>query len=685
MPTLSSMNGDNDVQAPVLSPPVLEDVPDVTGERPGSASTQLLYDRPTIFIPPTRPLWNNVITIAGLLVGLITLVLLVTFWLFTLVNSSSNPYVDIIGYLVLPSILVGALGIIPLGILLKSWRLRRHDPTQRLVFRFPQIDLNDPAQRRVGKFFLAGTFVLLPIVAVSSYHGYHYTDSSDFCARACHAVMEPQSTAYAHSAHARVACAECHIGSGASWFVRSKLSGTRQVLAVLRGSYSRPIPPAIRHLRPARETCEQCHWPNKFFGAQLREIVHFASDENNSRQEIDMLLKTGGGDESIGRAAGIHMHMALAGRIEYVATDDKLQEIPWVRMVDDTGTELIYRSDGRPSSDPIPAGEIRQLDCMDCHNRPAHRFRSPQETVDLALELNRIDVTLPFIKREAVAALIKPYPDVKTAEVQIGASLTDFYRANYPDLWETHRAPIFEAIDRVREIYRQTFFPAMKVDWRTYPDNIGHLNSPGCFRCHDGRHINQRNERLSHECGICHTFLNPVDLSGHGAGIRKGEFVHPYELEGIHATLRCDQCHTGGSAPVPSCAGCHTSQAEFRNGKLAAFQAFDILEHASVPAEPMAGGVDCEGCHDLTEPTTIEAMDATCMDCHEDEEERFEGMLAAWAKETKRLLEGAEARTDDAGRRLLQTLRDAGPLHNIEATRIIIRKLQSQSDLAVEN
>jgi len=628
---------------------------------------------PQALKPKRKPLWNNFITMSGLYIVAMAILTLMTFGLFTVVSPTTNPYVDIVGYLVVPTVLVFGLTLIPVGILLKSWRLRRRNPEQRLEFHFPQVDLNDPDQRRAAKIVVGGTFALLPIVGVSSYHGYHYTDSAQFCAKACHEVMEPQATSYENSPHARVACAECHIGEGANWFVKAKLSGTRQVLAVLRDTFSRPIPPAIHHLRPARETCEHCHWPKKFFGAQLREISHFTSDETNTRHDINMLLNTGGGDETTGRAQGIHLHMALAGRIEYVATDDQLQVIPWVRYTDEAGHAWVYRSDGRPSSDPVPEGPVRQLDCMDCHNRPAHNFRSPQAAIDIFLDVGRIDTTLPYIKREAVAALVKPYPDVETAEREIGAQLLDFYRDNYPDVWEGRKASVNLAIDRVREIYRRNFFPGMKVTWRTYPDNIGHLESPGCFRCHEGRHVDQRGRKISHECNICHTFLNRVAPNGKNGVIHEGEFVHPYKLEGAHAQLRCSNCHTGGLAPTPSCTGCHADTVAFREGKLAAFESFGVA------ADSMAGAVSCDGCHDLTQPTTVAAINPKCMECHDDDEERFDGLLGSWKDEIDKLMGEAERNVSGERRERLETLRRVGPLHNFEAARKIIRALIESS------
>jgi hypothetical protein len=599
-------------------------------------------------------LWNNVISMGGFFVMMVAVLALLTFGLFHAVAPVTNPYVDIVGYLIIPGILAIGVAFIPLGILFKSWRLHRHDPLQRVVFRFPHIDLTDPLQRRAAKIVAGGTFVILPVVGVTSYHGYHFTDSARFCAKTCHSVMEPQATAYEHSAHARVPCAECHIGAGASWFVKSKLSGTRQVLAVWRNSYPRPIPPAIANLRPARETCERCHWPRKFFGAQLKELVHYASDEKNTRSAIDMLLNTGGGDESIGRAEGIHMHMALASRVEYVAVDDRLQNIPWVKATDAAGNELVYRSDGRPSSDPIPEGKVRRLDCMDCHNRPAHRFRSPSEAVDLFLEVGRIDTTLPFIKREAVASLVREYPDRATAHAQIGLSLTEFYHNQYPDVWNTRRASINQAIDVVRQAYDQSFFPTMRVDWQTYPDNIGHKVSSGCFRCHDGRHVNQHGRALTTQCSLCHTFLNPTSTPGGTSLLEQGEFVHPMELPGVHKQVLCHKCHDGGAARPTTCEGCHDATAGLRSGKLSA------PSSAVIEPDPMAD-LECDACHDLSKPRSVAAIEAKCVDCHD---QTYAGMIARWQADVEQARTAAHAANRENASAAMDALDRAGPMHN---------------------
>ncbi|UCE60253.1 MAG: NapC/NirT family cytochrome c [Phycisphaerales bacterium] len=639
-------------------------------EESGSGGTDLLRwsgSRPGCpDSPQVTPLWNNPITMVGVFLAIVGLLGLLTFLLFSLAAPASNPYVDIIGFLVMPLILVFGLMVMPLGIFLRVWRLRRCDPGHPITLRLRRIDLSDPVQLRAVKVVVGGTFVFLPVVGVTSYQGYHFTDSIEFCAEACHTVMKPQAVTFARSGHARVACAECHIGSGAGWFVKSKLSGTRQVVAVLRDSYSRPIPPAIKHLRPARETCEHCHWPDKFFGDQLVQRSRFAADDANTPQQINMLLKTGGGARRAHDTLGIHTHVALAGRIEFVAVDEKLQEIPWVKLTNKDGSQTIYRSDGRASSDSRPEGQVRQMDCMDCHNRPAHAFLAPADAVDIALSEGALDPTLPYIKRQAVAALVHTYADPESAGIGITNALTEFYRSNYPEVWGERPRSIGKSTEAVVDIYRRSFFPHMKVDWRTYPDNIGHKISPGCFRCHAGHHVTESGQKISHACANCHTFLNAVEGDGESMVLQEGGFIHSPVLEGRHAELLCDKCHTGGVAPQGACAGCHTEQADFRAGNLSGFESLDI------PAEPMADSVDCQDCHDLSQPTDLETIDASCMDCHEDEEERFTGMLATWEREVKQLMANAERDADTEMNRMLHALRQAGPLHNVEAARTIL-------------
>jgi hypothetical protein len=628
----------------------------------------------------TKPLWTNWLTMAGTLTSSVALLLLITFGLFSVVSPAANPYVDIVGYMVLPGILMFGIVLMLLGILIRSLRRRRLDPSRKLRI-LPRPDFTDPLQLRVAKFLALGLFALLPVAAVTGYHGYHFTDSTEFCAATCHTVMQPQSVAYERSSHARVQCAECHIGGGASWFVKSKVSGLRQVVATLRKTYPRPIPPAITELRPARETCEECHWPQKFFGSQLREFPHYASDEQNTDRSVSLLLKTGGGDESLGSASGIHRHMALAARIEYIAIDEKLQEIPWVTWTDNSGAKHIYRSDGRPGSDPPPDGERRVIDCMDCHNRPAHEFLSPQESIDTAMSNGRIDRTLPFIKREAVAALLPPYlATEEEAHARIGEQLSRFYQDNHPELWESRRAAVYQAIDTTRAVYSGNVFSAMKVDWTTYPDNIGHMISAGCFRCHDNQHVNETGEKIKDSCDTCHTFLIPngdEDDDEDEVSFRTGDFEHPMPLEGPHGAVRCDQCHSGGASPAAaSCESCHTLEQGLISATLAELESFEI--------EPdfMADLVACEDCHSTSEPHSRDMALASCADCHDDDgsyEALHMDNVETLAELRRQVLERIEQSPDgdwaDRARGFVALLDDAGSHHNAEGSRKILENL----------
>lgn len=619
---------------------------------------------------PGRPenlgqVWRNTLTVSGGIVAALTLLFIVAFFAIEFASPQRSPYLGLFTFLVFPCVLVFSLIAMGTGLLVARHRFRRTLGPSAAYQYYPRIDLTDARQRRFMGFVLGGVALAIPMVGILSYEGYHYTDSNQFCGAVCHTVMQPQYTAYQHSAHARVGCVECHIGAGASWYVKSKLSGIRQVFAVAINAYPRPIPPAIQELRPATETCQECHWPAKFFGDQMVAVDHFGSDEANTPSKIRMLLKTGGSDLSTGPPSGIHWHMALGFSIEYVATDKLLQQIPWVRITDgSTGRQSVYRSDGLSGAAPPPEGIHRTVDCMDCHNRPTHNFRSPDRAVDAALNVNIALQSLPFAKREMVAALSKSYPSKSEGELGVANALGSYYQGEHPDLWQKRKKDIDRLVLVAKEIYQTNFFPEMNVSWRTYPDNIGHKIFPGCFRCHEGLHKDDNGVTISHACGTCHEFMQPANgdaAAGKVVGI--GGFEHPIELEGIHATIRCNQCHTGGPAPAATCAGCHTSVAEFRAGTLPELKPFGL------GPEPMVNSVECKDCHDLSKPRTVEVMNEKCMDCHSDAEERFQGMLASWKAEVDTLLQAASKSTDPSVQHLLGVLRQSGPLHHIEATR----------------
>lgn len=466
------------------------------------------------WLSPLVYLSSNAVSLAGVVIVTAATVL----WLFllpSLMVGTANPYLGIPGFLLLPGIFIFGLVLIPIGIFWRKSRLKRQGTAA-----IPELTLNSLELRRLFTFIAVTTVVNLGIAGEFGYSAVNYMDSDQFCGLTCHKVMAPEYTAYVASPHARVACVECHIGAGASWFVRSKISGTRQLFAVAFNTYERPISSPVHNLRPARETCEQCHWPNRFTGDLFVVKNSYADDEQNTKSSTVLLMKVGG--QTWRGSVGIHgAHGDAKAHMDYVSTDGKRQVIPQVTYTTADGKVTVFNAtDQKVTPEQLAAGEHRRMDCMDCHNRPSHTFQLPEKAVDKAMDEGRISPSLPFIKKEAIAALRSDYADRDAASRQIATSLTQFYQAKYP---QTNSETLKNAIDAVKAIYLQNVFPEMKISWGTYPNNLGHMDFPGCFRCHDGNHKSADGQVISNDCATCHDLLameekNPKVLSDLGYG-----------------------------------------------------------------------------------------------------------------------------------------------------------------------
>ena len=354
-------------------------------------------------------LMRNYISLAGVALSLASLTSILLFIFIELSSDShSNPYLGILAYIILPAFLILGLLLIVAGLLRERRRRRRLAPDE--IAAYPAIDLNDPRHRRRLVAIVIGGVVFIALSLVGSYRAYEYSESVAFCGQLCHEVMHPEFIAYQASPHARVRCVECHVGSGADWYVRSKLSGAYQLYSVTFNKYPKPIPTPVHNLRPAQETCEQCHWPEKFFGVQLKTFNRYGYDENNTLRTTRMLISTGGGSDAAGLVMGIHWHMNIANEITYISSDDQRQRIPWVRLKDKAGNVTEYALAGaEPSSEEIAAAPKRRMDCVDCHNRPSHIYQPPDRAVNEAFLAGRLDPGLPYLKRQAVEVLSKTY------------------------------------------------------------------------------------------------------------------------------------------------------------------------------------------------------------------------------------------------------------------------------------
>jgi hypothetical protein len=255
---------------------------------------------------------------------------------------------------------------------------------------------------------------------------------------------------------------------------------------------------------PARDTCEQCHWPEELHGDKVRRVVEYGDDEKNTESATTLQLHVGGGSERLGIASGIHWHMNLANEIEYIATDPERQVIPYVRLKDRSGRIREYVADGVTAAQ-LAKGERRRMDCMDCHNRPAHTMSSAAErSVNAAMSRGEIPTALPFVHREAVRVLKAAYPTQAAASDAIRDALHQFYRSGYPALYASHRQDVERAVSGTQRIYESSVFPEMRVGFGTYPNNIGHVDSAGCFRCHDDNHKATDGTKIGQDCESCH-------------------------------------------------------------------------------------------------------------------------------------------------------------------------------------
>ncbi|MCG8306026.1 MAG: NapC/NirT family cytochrome c [Cytophagales bacterium] len=490
--------------------------------------------------------YYNLISFIGTIITGMSLFLMVLFSVVGYLYEDTSTYLGLFIFIILPVILFIGLTVIPIGMMIEVKR-RKKSALEYIKKGWPVIDLNISRYRNALLIFTIGTIILFFLSAMGSYEAFHYTESNKFCGTVCHEVMKPEYTAYQNSPHAKVACVDCHVGTGASWYVRSKLSGLRQVYAVLSDDFSRPIETPLHNLRPARETCEECHWPEKFYAHQLRQSKHFLTDSLNTEWNIGLKMKIGPEHSALGLSEGIHWHINPSVKIEYIPKRENRKDIPWVKYTDlNSGEETIYIDEENVLSEKKMAeANIREMDCMDCHNRPSHHYYTPQEFIDQALIAGEIPTDLPFIKKVAMDLFIDPYDQTDSAILQIRKYTIDFYRENHPSIFETRSEDIDLAIKAIIHGFSQNIFPEMMVSWDEYESHIGHKTYNGCFRCHDDNHKSNNDKVISKDCNICHTIVSQ-GKPGHEelATVKDAlEFVHPKALEEGWEEELCTECH----------------------------------------------------------------------------------------------------------------------------------------------
>jgi hypothetical protein len=491
--------------------------------------------------------YYNWISIIGSTIALISLFMIVFLFVITSLFNQGGSYIGIVIYIALPTLLVIGLIMIPIGMIIKF--RRQAESMETMATPWPFIDFNDSRHRNAFMIFSVGSTIFLLLSAVGSYEAFHYSESVEFCGTLCHKVMKPEYVAYQNSPHAKVACVECHVGSGADWYVRSKLSGLYQVYAVTLNNFPRPIPVPIRNLRPARETCEECHWPEKFYARQLRIERHYLPDAENTEWDIHLQMKIGAGLSALGLQEGIHWHINPDVRVEYIATTDDRESIPWVRYTNLKTGEVHEYVD---SENPLQPGQmdtltVRQMDCMDCHNRPSHNYQTPIFSINNAITAGLIPKELPDIKSAAMEVMNGKYSTNDSAMMGIEKGITTYYSENYSELSTAKPELIQQAIKGIQDTYQKNIFPEMKVNWKAYPNHIGHLEFNGCFRCHNDKHTTSTGRVIKQDCNLCHSIVaqgTPGNMQVVSGIDQSLEFVHQDDPDQAWKGNLCSDCHS---------------------------------------------------------------------------------------------------------------------------------------------
>ena len=420
-----------------------------------------------------------------------------------------NTYASAAIYMLLGPAFMGGLVLVFLGLFFRKGRREVHLFTLEYLRGY----FTDPTKfkhmRRLVFFAVFLTCVNIVVFGMLAYRSYNFMESVGFCGQFCHKVMNPEYSAYKRSPHSNVACVECHIGSGATWFVKSKISGARQLFAVTFDTYSRPIPDPVENLRPARDTCEECHRPEKFTGDKLVIKDNFKPDKDNTEVKTVLLMKVGTAGDRAVSPHGIHWHVAPGNKIVYYTTQRNRMVIPKVVLYTKDGTKTVFETPNAEKELKKAGNKVekRVMDCLDCHNRPTHIFLGASDALNNQFIKGHLPKNLPYLKKEGMAVIKPKYASQAQADKAIATKLTAWYTQNYPDLVKKQPALLAEAIKGVQTAYDQNVFPKMNIQWGTYTSHLGHESDLGCWRCHDDEHVSKGGKSIPMDCDTCHNIL----------------------------------------------------------------------------------------------------------------------------------------------------------------------------------
>jgi hypothetical protein len=489
--------------------------------------------------------YYNPLTLLGSIIAAVAAVIIVFMMVSNLLFDYEGAYMGIFIYMILPFFLVIGLILIPIGMSRRAKRIKREGEESTSIW--TRIDLSDSRQWNAIAIFIFVTIVFLFLTGIGSYQAFHYSESNEFCGTLCHTVMEPEYVAYQESAHSRVTCVECHVGSGADWYVKSKLSGLYQVYSVTFNKYPTPIETPIHSLRPARETCEECHWPEKFYSHRLHNEKHYLADYENTEWNIQLKMKIGPEHKSGGLIEGIHWHVNKEVKIDYIASTHKREYLPWVRYINTSNGDTVIYQDIYETLEPeaMDTLELREMDCLDCHNRPSHQYLPPQKFTDELIAEGSIPAELPEVKFLAMQVFNNTFTTRDSGRMLIEEQVRDYYSTSYSELAESKPQLIDQAIEGLLAGYNKHIFPEMKASWDAYPEHVGHVEYNGCFRCHNGNHQSEDGRIISRDCNLCHTILAQGTSENFETTSVDSSLVfrHPVDIDMAWTEMACADCH----------------------------------------------------------------------------------------------------------------------------------------------
>ena len=347
------------------------------------------------------------------------------------------------------------------------------------------------------------------VAGIAGVAGWEFTNSDTFCAGVCHNVHPEEPAAHKASQHANVTCVECHMGRLSTFEVMAvKVTHTKHLWSMLTG-YERPL--TSPSMPASRESCEGCHSDQPHQHDSIIVRKHYAPDKANTETTVQLTMRTAGSWARTLRGAGIHWHSNKENQVRFIATDEQNQNIPWVQVTKPDGEIVVFTDSTKQlPNEKITESEKQLMDCVDCHNRSGHQFVNPEAIIDNALARGWLNRDQPFIKARLLNLLQQKY-STKEEAMNLVEQAYEQYLEYFPNISQDFPEDFAKSKDFIQERLEayanwlvRSKFRHPGVSWESFQDMSGHKYSPGCFRCHSGKHFDKAGNPIPVNCTTCH-------------------------------------------------------------------------------------------------------------------------------------------------------------------------------------